>query len=109
MIQAQMAYVISWWLALEIIGVVSFPLVSRVCGSLKDRGYSISKLVGLLILTYLTWMFSSLKILSFGYISILISFLLLAAFSLGAWSGRDMKVRVCTSLLPNRSIMRWYI
>ncbi len=71
-----------WWLALVVIGLVSFPLVSRVCGGLKDRGYSISKLVGLVILTFLVWMISSLRILPFGYISILISFLLLGGLSL---------------------------
>jgi len=78
----QVAYVIFWWLALAIIGLTSFPLVSRVCTRLGDKGYSISKLLGLLILTFLVWMFSSLKILPFGYISILLSFFLLAAFSL---------------------------
>ena len=50
----QIAYVIFWWLAL----------------------------VGLLILTYLAWMLSSLHVLPFGWGSILISFLLLAALSL---------------------------
>ena len=78
----QVAYVLFWWLALVIIGLISFPLTSRVCSSLADKGYSISKLVGLLILTYLAWMISSLKLLSFGWVSILISFLLLAALSL---------------------------
>ena len=78
----QVAYVIFWWLALLIVGLVSFPLVSRVCSNLSDKGYSISKLVGLLILTFLVWIFSSLKILPFGYISILISFFLLAALSI---------------------------
>ncbi len=77
----QVAYVICWWLALVVIGLISFPIVSRVCGKLPDKGYSISKLVGLLILTFLVWIFSSLRILPFGYISIVISFLLLVAFS----------------------------
>lgn len=78
----QVAYVICWWLALEVIGLVSFPLVSRVCSSLGDKGYSISKLVGLVVLTYLTWMLSSLKLLPFGYVSIGLSFLLLLVLSL---------------------------
>jgi len=78
----QVAYVIFWWLILVVIGLISFPLVSRICGKLPDKGYSISKLVGLLILTYLTWMLSSLHVMPFGYISILISLLLLAALSL---------------------------
>lgn len=78
----QVAYVIFWWLALVVIGLISFPLVSRICGKLPDKGYSISKLVGLVILTFLVWMISSLHLLPFGPISILISFLLLAVFSL---------------------------
>lgn len=78
----QVAYVACWWLLLEVIGLISFPLVSRVCTGLADKGYSISKLVGLVLLTYFAWMLSSLKILPFGPISILISFLLLAALCL---------------------------
>ena len=78
----QVAYVIFWWLALLAIGLISFPLVSRVCGKLPDKGYSISKLVGPVILTFLVWIISSLKILPFGYASILISFFVLAALSL---------------------------
>ena len=78
----QVAYVACWWLALEVIGLISFPLVSRVCGGLADKGYSISKLVGLVLLTYFTWMLSSLKLMPFGTISILVSFILLAALAL---------------------------
>ena len=78
----QVAYVIFWWLALVVIGLISFPLVSRVCDKLPDKGYSISKLVGLVILTFLVWIISSLKILPFGYASILISLFVLAALSL---------------------------
>ena len=78
----QVAYVAFWWLALEVIGLVSFPLVSRVCSGLGDRGYSISKLVGLLILTCLVWIISSLHVLPFGFVSIIISFSILVMLSL---------------------------
>ncbi|MDY6893448.1 MAG: DUF2298 domain-containing protein [Chloroflexota bacterium] len=78
----QVAYVVFWWLALEIIGLVSFPLVSRICNGLGDRGYSISKLVGLVLLTYSAWILSTLHILPFGIASIAVSFLLLAVLSL---------------------------
>ena len=78
----QVVYVVTWWLALAAIGLVSFPLVSRVCGSLHDRGYAISRLVGLVILTYLAWIVSTLKILPFGLGSISVCFIILAALSL---------------------------
>ena len=96
----QVVYVLYWWLALEIIGLVSFPLVSRICGRLKDQGYAISKPFGLLFLTFFTWLLSSIKILPFGYASILISFVVLAAVSL--YFGRNnLQVR----LWPRRAIL----
>ncbi|MFW6125570.1 MAG: DUF2298 domain-containing protein [Chloroflexota bacterium] len=82
----QVAYVVVWWLALGVVGLVSFPLVSRICGALGDRGYSISKLVGLVILTFLVWVISSLRVLPFGLGSIGLSFAILTALSL--WFGR---------------------
>ncbi|MEA1959013.1 MAG: DUF2298 domain-containing protein [Chloroflexota bacterium] len=82
-----MAYVILWWLALELIGLVSFPLVSRVCVRLKDKGYAISKIFGLLFLTFLTWLFSSIHLLQFGYAGIILSLAVLAALSL--YFGRE--------------------
>lgn len=78
----QVGYVICWWLIVEVIGWLSFPLVSRVCSSLADRGYAISKLVGMVLLTFLCWLISSLHLLPFGYISLLTSLILLGAISL---------------------------
>ena len=77
----QIAYAIIWWLILLLIGLITFPLVSRVCGRLLDKGYSISKILGLLLLTYFSWLFASLHILKFGYLNISIALLLLLAIS----------------------------
>lgn len=77
----QIAYAIIWWLILLLIGLITFPLVSRVCGRLLDKGYSISKILGLLLLTYFSWLFASLHILKFGYLNISIALLLLLVLS----------------------------
>jgi YYY domain-containing protein len=79
---AQVAYAIIWWFILLVIGLIAFPLVSRVCNRLPDKGYSISKILGLLLLTYFSWLFSSLHILKFGYINVSLSLFLLLALSL---------------------------
>ena len=78
----QIAYVIVWWLILLIIGLITFPLVSRVCGRLPDKGYSISKILGLLLLMYFSWLLASAHILKFGYINVVFSLLILLALSL---------------------------
>jgi YYY domain-containing protein len=77
----QLAYVVIWWLTLLIIGLITFPLVSRLCGGLQDKGYSISKILGLLLLTYFSWLLASAHILKFGYSNIIVSFILLLALS----------------------------
>jgi uncharacterized membrane protein len=78
----QVAYAVIWWLILLLIGLITFPLMSRVCGRLPDKGYSISKILGLLLLTYFSWLFASLHLLKFGYVNISIAFLILLALSL---------------------------
>ncbi len=78
----QVAYAIIWWLILLLIGLITFPLVSRVCGRLLDKGYSVSKILGLLLLTYFSWLFASLHLLKFGYLNISIALLLLLTLSI---------------------------
>ncbi len=78
----QVAYAILWWLVLVVIGLIAFPLVSRVCNRLPDKGYSISKILGLLLITYFCWFLASTHLVKFGYINISISLLLLLALSL---------------------------
>src|SRR4030042_544104 len=82
----QIAYAVLWWLILIAIGLIAFPLTSRICRRLPDRGYSISKILGLLLLTVLVWFFASAHVIKFGYLSISISLTLL--FVLSVYLGR---------------------
>lgn len=82
----QIAYAVLWWLILIAIGLIAFPLTSRICRRLPDRGYSISKILGLLLLTVLVWLFASAHVIKFGYLNISISLALL--FVLSAYLGR---------------------
>ena len=77
----QVAYAVIWWLILLVIGLITFPLVSRICGRLPDKGYCISKILGLLLLTYFSWLLASIHLLRFGYINISVSLLILLALS----------------------------
>ncbi|MFA5054853.1 MAG: DUF2298 domain-containing protein [Dehalococcoidia bacterium] len=77
----QVAYAVIWWLILLVIGLITFPLVSRICLSLPDKGYSITKILGLLLVTYLSWLLASIHILQFGYANISVSALILLILS----------------------------
>ena len=86
-----------WWLALEIIGFIALPIASYTCRNLKDCGYSVSKPLGLLLLTYISWLLSFP--LGYSYFPILLALVIIAACSLailrlkGLHVDRDYAVR----------------
>jgi YYY domain-containing protein len=54
---------ITWWLAVELIGLAAFPLAFVLFCFLPDRGYSFSKVFGLLLLSYLVWIGASAHVI----------------------------------------------
>lgn len=69
-----------WWIVLEIIGFITLPISYYLCRNLKDSGYCISKPLGLLLVTYISWIISI--VIGYSYISIMLSLVVIAAFSL---------------------------
>ncbi|MBI2934831.1 MAG: hypothetical protein HYY29_04595 [Chloroflexi bacterium] len=76
-----------WWLVMELLGLIAFPLVACVARNLEDRGYCIAKALGLLLLSYLVWIISTARVLPFGYGSILVA--LLVVGGAGVWLSRN--------------------
>ncbi len=72
--------VVIWWLALELIGLSALPIALFLGKNLKDGGYSISKPLGLLLLTYFTWVLSFLS--GYSLTPILLSLGIIIALSL---------------------------
>lgn len=72
--------ILLWWLALEALGLAALPITSSVCQGLHDRGYAISRLVGLLLLTYVSWLLAQLGA-GYGYSTVAISFVIIALCS----------------------------
>ena len=54
-----------WVLALVGAGLVGFPYAWLVAGALPDRGYALSRVVGLLLVTWTVWWIGSLRLLAF--------------------------------------------
>lgn len=79
--------IVLWWFLTVLLGLAAFPLVSRVCRSLPDKGYSAAKASGIVIATYFIWLLPSLKLIPFGAVVIFLSLvivLLLSALA-GKW------------------------
>jgi uncharacterized membrane protein len=68
------------WLLVVAIGFCAFPLMSKIASNAKDRGYAMSKVAGLALLTFFTWMFS--HVLGYGITTIVLAFSTIALLSI---------------------------
>lgn len=76
-----------WWLlVVELLGLVSFPLAFVAFPGLRDRGWGFGKLVGLLLMAWLVWFPSSLRLLPFDRWAVALMFAMVAAAGVAlAW------------------------
>lgn len=59
-----------WLLTLEVVGLATFALLFRLLPWLPDRGFTLARSVGLLVVAYGAWLLGSLKLLSFTPLSV---------------------------------------
>ncbi len=95
--------VLSWWIILQALGLAAWPLAFRLLRWLPDRGYTLAKPIGLLIVSYLFWLLVSLHLLPNTVASVLVVFVILVGGS--GWAYRREK----TSLLHWLRDRRWLI
>jgi YYY domain-containing protein len=82
-----------WWLlVVELLGLVSFPLTYFAFPGLRDRGWGLSKLVGLLALAYAIWLPASLRLLPFteGTVYLMSALLVIAGATLAWWRRAEL-------------------
>ncbi len=74
---------LSWLLMVELLGLLALPLVLRACrGLLRDGGYALTKLCGIVVVGYVTWLTASLRVATYSRGLILGACLLLLVLSL---------------------------
>jgi len=73
--------VLVWWLAVQVLGLLAFPVAFVVFRGLHDRGYVLAKSLGILLVAYPVWLLASLRLLAFGRLSILLFMAVLAMIS----------------------------
>ncbi len=90
---------LSWYLIITLLGGLTFPLVYFLFPALGDRGYSLSRVAGLLIWSYIFWIFTSLGLTQNTVGGIL--FALLILISLSAWAFVNRKQEIGNWLRSN--------
>ena len=65
--QSPVLSVVAWFLAIQLLGIVVFPIAFAVFRFLGDRGWFSSKILGLLLASYGAWLLASVqRIMPFG-------------------------------------------
>jgi YYY domain-containing protein len=93
--------VVVWWMAIELLGLVAWPLTFVVFPNLRDRGYILAKSLGLLSVAYLTWLTASLRLLTNSLLTISLALFLLLILSLYLFfRNRAHVIAFCQSRFP---------
>jgi YYY domain-containing protein len=50
-----MGSLVVWWVVVEGLGLVAFPIAARIFAAADDRGYPFARIIALLLLTYVSW------------------------------------------------------
>ena len=87
--QSQFLTVVFWYLFISLLGWVIFPFTRLAMGGLADKGYALSRLIGMVVFAWLAWISGSLGLtISRGLL--LVAFGVIFAIGLGiAWLTRD--------------------
>ena len=70
--------VVAWLLLVELVSLVVLPIGFLLFRGLPDRGYLLSKIMGLLLLAYIPWLLASQGLMHFGVGSIYLGLVALA-------------------------------
>lgn len=91
-------YVFRWWAVFFVSGILFLPLASTIFSKFLDKGYGFSKILGVLIVSYLVFILGVFKVTPFTNYSIFL-ILLLTAIPILAWKGKNYKSLFKSKLL----------
>ncbi|MFN8597565.1 MAG: DUF2298 domain-containing protein [Anaerolineae bacterium] len=64
--QAPLLGAIVWYLVVALLGLAAFPLLFAIAPGLRDRGYGVARITGLLLVTFVVWFTSSFGVIDFS-------------------------------------------
>lgn len=83
--------IFSWYLFISLLGWIVFPYTRLALGGLRDKGFGISRLIGMVIFAWLAWISGSANIsISRTFLAFVFIFMVLASSILGWLYRKDI-------------------
>jgi len=89
--------IIIWYGVFLLLGVATLPLINKYFSEWKDKGYGISKFIGLAIVTLPLWFLSNFKIIPFTQTTVI--FFLVGYIGLSVWYAWKTKYTLTRSTI----------
>ncbi len=77
--------IFAWWLWISLAGAAVLPLCMRLLSALPDKGYTLARCIGMLLVTTIFWLLGSYGMLDNSTGSLVLSWLLVLLASLGLY------------------------
>ncbi len=90
-----------WYVFIFLLGLFTYPLARRALPGLADKGYALSRILGLVLLAYLSWMAGSLG-LTYSRANIAVALGLIAL--VGAWQAWVQRDAIRAEWKSNRRL-----
>lgn len=79
--QAPLIGAVVWYLLVALLGVIAFPILFAIAPGLRDRGYGVARIAGLLIVSFVVWLAASYRVMPFTRETIALTVIALAIVS----------------------------
>ena len=104
--------ILNWWLLATLAGFTVLPMLVRLLGGLPDRGYTLARPAGMLLIGFVFWFLAILGFLDNSPGSIFLSWIIVLGVSLGhtlrqriPLFGGSGDEKTAPSLLPAKSCL----
>ena len=104
---ADVLAVLSWWVIAQVFGLIGFPVAFRLFRRLPDRGYGISKALGMLLSSYIFWLLGVLGFLRNDSGAMLFSLAITAVGSVLFYSRRPYAESGATNPEERTTLSSW--
>ncbi len=97
--------ILSWWLLVTLAGGAVIPLCWRLLGGLPDRGYTLARTIGMLLVTFIFWLLASFGFFRNTTGSIVLAWLFSLSISLMVYFRFGRRIDWLGWLKENRSVI----
>lgn len=104
-LRAEGGYIVTWWLLVTLAGAAVWPLLYRVLGGLPDRGYTLARVAGLMLIGFVFWFLGVLGFLQNTTGGMVFAWIVVIVISLAAFFGWDDRPSVGEWFREHRALV----